>query len=506
MTERNQRPSWPWIFDWFTRPGKGVLGMPKEKMLQPGLYASLPTAAVDFLGALARTSSGTYACQSDGAGGYVWVLIAAAAAGTGDVTGPGVSVDSEIALFSGITGKIIKRASTTGLLKAAAGVIAAAVQGTDYYAPGGTDVAIADGGTGQSTATAAFNALDPLTTKGDLLANDGANSVRLAVGTDTYVLTADAAQTTGVKWSASSGPAGPTGPTGPAGADGGLLYAQVSVAGGDTIANTVAITKFATFTAIPAGSMVGGKVYRLRAAGVWRNNATTPSFQIDVLLGPITIATASVANQTAVSAVRGWELECLITVDSVTAGGVATLEAQGYAILSTAAKTIDYYDLANASTAGTVDTTITQDVRIQVTWGTANANNTITQREYTVEVLGAVGPAGAQGAQGVAGVTGPAGAAGASTLWTAADVDLGPIPRTSGQFEIEYAADTAEIGVPVIIHQIPGAIPDELEMDRFAASGLVSNAWVITAFWQSPAAMMGMARVAWQTMPDADIL
>lgn len=58
-------------------------------------------------------------------------------AGTGDVTGPASSVDSEIALFSSTTGKVIKRASTTGIVKATSGVISAASAGTDYVAPGG---------------------------------------------------------------------------------------------------------------------------------------------------------------------------------------------------------------------------------------------------------------------------------------------------------------------------------------------------------------------------------
>lgn len=57
------------------------------------------------------------------------------ATGVGDVVGPASSVDSEIALFNSTTGKLIKRASTTGLLKATSGVIAAAVAGTDYVAP-----------------------------------------------------------------------------------------------------------------------------------------------------------------------------------------------------------------------------------------------------------------------------------------------------------------------------------------------------------------------------------
>jgi hypothetical protein len=56
------------------------------------------------------------------------------------------------------------------------------------YVPGGTDVAIADGGTGQSTATAAFDALAPTTTRGDLIARGASNNGRLAVGSANTLL------------------------------------------------------------------------------------------------------------------------------------------------------------------------------------------------------------------------------------------------------------------------------------------------------------------------------
>jgi hypothetical protein len=61
-------------------------------------------------------------------------------AAAGDVSSnSALSVDSEIALFSGTTGKLIKRAVITGLLKGTAGVLSAATAGTDYTSPSSTE-------------------------------------------------------------------------------------------------------------------------------------------------------------------------------------------------------------------------------------------------------------------------------------------------------------------------------------------------------------------------------
>jgi hypothetical protein len=79
--------------------------------------------------------------------------------GSGDVVGPSASVASEVALFDGTTGKLVKRATGTGIAKLTSGVLGTATAGTDYYNPGGTDVAVADGGTGASTAAAALSNL-----------------------------------------------------------------------------------------------------------------------------------------------------------------------------------------------------------------------------------------------------------------------------------------------------------------------------------------------------------
>jgi hypothetical protein len=68
---------------------------------------------------------------------YWLVLAAKGDTGSGDVSGPASSVDSELALFNSTTGKLIKRASLTGLVKATSGVASAATAGTDYVAPSG---------------------------------------------------------------------------------------------------------------------------------------------------------------------------------------------------------------------------------------------------------------------------------------------------------------------------------------------------------------------------------
>lgn len=61
-------------------------------------------------------------------------------------------------------------------------------------------LAIANGGTGQTSQTAGFDALAPTTTKGDVIVHNGTDNIRIAVGTNNQVLTADSAQASGVKW------------------------------------------------------------------------------------------------------------------------------------------------------------------------------------------------------------------------------------------------------------------------------------------------------------------
>jgi hypothetical protein len=112
---------------------------------------------------------------------------------------------------------------------------------------------IASGGTGQTTATAAFNALSPITTTGDLILGNGTNSAtRLGIGANGYLLTSNG---TTASWAAA--PAGGV-TTFSAGSTG--LTPATATSGAVTLAGTLAIANGGTgqTTASAALTALGG--------------------------------------------------------------------------------------------------------------------------------------------------------------------------------------------------------------------------------------------------------
>jgi hypothetical protein len=75
----------------------------------------------------------------------------------GAVTGQTSAVDGELALFSGTSGKVLKRATQTGLLSAASGVLGAVTIGTGLSFSGGTLSATGSGMTDQQRQNALLN-------------------------------------------------------------------------------------------------------------------------------------------------------------------------------------------------------------------------------------------------------------------------------------------------------------------------------------------------------------
>ena len=111
---------------------------------------------------------------------------------TRNITAPAQS--KAYAVINAGTGSIVLRGAgpTTGVTIVSGEKCLAAWNGSDFVkvassvipASGLTGaVAIANGGTGQTTATAAFDALAPTTTQGDTIYYNGTDNVRLAKGT-----------------------------------------------------------------------------------------------------------------------------------------------------------------------------------------------------------------------------------------------------------------------------------------------------------------------------------
>jgi trimeric autotransporter adhesin len=100
-------------------------------------------------------------------------------------------------------------------------------------------LAVTNGGTGQTTAGAAFNALSPITTTGDLILGNGTNSAtRLAIGANGYLLSSDG---TTASWQ----PAPAGGVTTFAGGTTGLTPASAT-SGAITLAGTLAVANGGT--------------------------------------------------------------------------------------------------------------------------------------------------------------------------------------------------------------------------------------------------------------------
>jgi hypothetical protein len=226
----------------------GTNGTPTFRALA---VADIPTLNQNTTGT-ASNVTGTVAVANGGTGTTTPSLVAGtnvtitgtwpnqtiAAAGGGGGSGTVTSVNATVPAFLSVSGGPITTSGTLAISysgtalpianggtgattqQAAINALAGSVQNSRFLAGDGTNVtmrviavgdvptlnqnttgtaanvtgtvAIANGGTGQTTASAGFNALSPVTTTGDLILGNGANSAtRLPIGTDGQILTSD---------------------------------------------------------------------------------------------------------------------------------------------------------------------------------------------------------------------------------------------------------------------------------------------------------------------------
>jgi hypothetical protein len=241
------------------------------------------TGGLSYQGSWDASTNTPALASSVGVNGYYYIVSVAGSTNLNGITDWQVG---DWAIFNGTVWQKIDQTNLVSSVNGQTGVVSIAYADLAGSIP---TWAIANGGTGQTTAGAAFNALSPITTTGDLILGNGSNSAtRLGIGANGYLLTSNG---TTASWAAA--PAG--GVTTFAGGTTGLTPASatsgaISLAGTLAVANGgTGITSFgsgvATFLGTPSSANLAAAVTDETGSGALVF-ATSPSLVTPVLGTP----------------------------------------------------------------------------------------------------------------------------------------------------------------------------------------------------------------------------
>jgi len=241
---------------------------------------------------------------------------------------------------------------------------------------GGT-LAIANGGTGQTTKAAAFNALSPTTTKGDIIVYDTGTNVRVPVGTNGQALIADSAQATGVRWGNASDISGQT-----------VRFLSSNTGNSNTLVNSTAETNFTSngiaYT-MPANTPNVNSLLRFLVYGKFSTkNGSTGTLTIRLKVGS-TVYVTNIINPGSGLINSGFQFTGQLQFRSIGVGG--TIYSHLMCVFDGAASAGVTTYVASSNGTMAIDTTISNVIQMSAQWSTASTSNSITLEQATFEIL-----------------------------------------------------------------------------------------------------------------------
>jgi hypothetical protein len=231
-----------------------------------GVITSVTTASftggLSYQGSWNASTNTPTLTSSVGVNGYYYIVSVAGSTNLDGVTDWQVG---DWAIFNGSTWQKIDQTNLVSSVNGQVGVVSIAYADLAGSIP---TWAIANGGTGQTTAGAAFNALSPITTTGDLILGNGTNSAtRLAIGANGYLLSSNG---TTASWQ----PAPAGGVTTFAGGTTGLTPASAT-SGAISLAGTLVVSNGGTGVTTLTGYVKGAGTTALTASSTIPNTDIT---------------------------------------------------------------------------------------------------------------------------------------------------------------------------------------------------------------------------------------
>lgn len=172
-----------------------------------------------------------------------------------------------------------------------------------------------------------------------------------------------------------------------------IVDTQFQAVTSTTIANTTTLSTMTAMagltgvgsTTFPAGWVAAGRSVRFTARGKYGTTGT-PNWTFALFLGTTTVLTTGAVASPASQTNQTWSESCLATI--VTTGGAGTVDASCDIFVSSNGINTAVIGFSTTTAAAvTVDLTSQLTVNPVFTWGTANASNTLTINNETVEFL-----------------------------------------------------------------------------------------------------------------------